>query len=188
MVRRVDVLSLSDKVEQGTLGARMTLLREQMGWSVAELALAANVDRSFVKKLENGDSNASLSIVYKLCLAFGIMPSDFFNEEYRELYKEIEYEKKIEEIVTQDLCNSLDKKRVMNYMKRYRIKNGLSQDAFAKKIDIPKSIINNLEYGRGKISEKLLVSFITYCEIPLTEFLKSIGASKFASDIEERIS
>ena len=56
MVRRVDVLSLSDKVEQGTLGARITLLREQMGWSVAELALATNVDRSFVKKLENGDS------------------------------------------------------------------------------------------------------------------------------------
>ena len=107
MVRRIDVLSLSDKVEQGILGARITILREQMGWSVAELAQAANVDRSFVKKLENGDSNASLSIVYKLCLAFGIMPSDFFNEEYRKLYKEIEHEKKIEEIITQDFCNSL---------------------------------------------------------------------------------
>lgn len=115
------------------------------------------------------------------------MPSDFFNEEYRELYKEIGYEKKIEEIITQNFCNSVDKKRVINYMKRYRIKNGLSQDAFAKKIDIPKSIINNLEYGRGKISKKLLISFIIHCEIPLIEFLKSIGASKFASNIEGRI-
>lgn len=43
MVRRVDVLSLSDKAEQGTLGTRITLLREQIGWSVAEFALAANV-------------------------------------------------------------------------------------------------------------------------------------------------
>lgn len=49
-------------------------LRHELGLSQEQLALRANVDRTFVGKLESGRHQPSLAVVFKLAEAAGTTP------------------------------------------------------------------------------------------------------------------
>ena len=51
------------------LGRRIRERRKKVGLSQEELALFADIDRSYVGGIERGDRNVSFSILCKLCLA-----------------------------------------------------------------------------------------------------------------------
>jgi transcriptional regulator with XRE-family HTH domain len=51
------------------LGTRVRQRRKEIGWSQEELALLADIDRSYVGGIERGDRNVSFSILCRLCLA-----------------------------------------------------------------------------------------------------------------------
>lgn len=53
------------------LGADIKLLRMQAGLSQEALALAAEVDRTYVSQLERGIANPSLIILYRLSSVLG---------------------------------------------------------------------------------------------------------------------
>lgn len=51
------------------LGKRIRRRRKEIGWSQEELALLAEIDRSYVGGIERGDRNVSFTILCRLCLA-----------------------------------------------------------------------------------------------------------------------
>jgi len=51
------------------LGKRVRRRRKEIGWSQEELALLAEIDRSYVGGIERGDRNVSFTILCRLCLA-----------------------------------------------------------------------------------------------------------------------
>jgi transcriptional regulator with XRE-family HTH domain len=51
------------------LGRRIRQRRKKVGFSQEELALFADIDRSYVGGIERGDRNVSFSVLCKLCLA-----------------------------------------------------------------------------------------------------------------------
>lgn len=51
------------------LGRRIRRRRKEVGWSQEELALLAEIDRSYVGGIERGDRNVSFTILCRLCLA-----------------------------------------------------------------------------------------------------------------------
>ena len=51
------------------LGRRIRRRRKQIGLSQEDLALVADIDRSYVGGIERADRNVSFSILCKLCLA-----------------------------------------------------------------------------------------------------------------------
>jgi transcriptional regulator with XRE-family HTH domain len=48
-------------------GKELKRLREEYGFSQEGLALEANVDRSFLSKMERGIRQPSITILFKLC-------------------------------------------------------------------------------------------------------------------------
>ncbi len=55
-----------------SVGARIRKARKAKGISQEELALAANLDRSFVSGLERGEFNVSLLVLAKLARVLGV--------------------------------------------------------------------------------------------------------------------
>ena len=51
------------------LGRRIRRRRKEVGWSQEELALMAEIDRSYVGGIERGDRNVSFTMLCRLCLA-----------------------------------------------------------------------------------------------------------------------
>jgi transcriptional regulator with XRE-family HTH domain len=51
------------------LGKRIRRRRKEVGWSQEELALLADIDRSYVGGIERGDRNVSFTILCRLCRA-----------------------------------------------------------------------------------------------------------------------
>jgi len=55
-----------------TVGARLRKARRAKGISQEQLALTANLDRSFVSGLERGEFNVSLLVLAKLARVLGV--------------------------------------------------------------------------------------------------------------------
>ena len=51
------------------LGRRIRRRRKEVGWSQEELALIAEIDRSYVGGIERGDRNISFTMLCRLCQA-----------------------------------------------------------------------------------------------------------------------
>jgi len=51
------------------LGKRIRARRKMMGWSQEELALVANIDRSYVGGVERGQRNLTFTVLCRLCEA-----------------------------------------------------------------------------------------------------------------------
>jgi len=59
-------------------GKRLRQLRKARGFSQESLALASNLDRTYVSSVERGERNISLINIYKMALALGVSPKEFF--------------------------------------------------------------------------------------------------------------
>ena len=55
-------------------GEEMRKIRKEVGLSQEALALKANVDRSFMSKMERGIRQPTITIMFKLCDALDIQP------------------------------------------------------------------------------------------------------------------
>jgi transcriptional regulator with XRE-family HTH domain len=51
------------------LGKRIRARRKAMGWSQEELALVADIDRSYVGGVERGERNLTFTMLCRLCEA-----------------------------------------------------------------------------------------------------------------------
>jgi len=64
-----------DKLKQA-LGKRIIRLREQKGWTQADLARACNKDRQAIEKLENGRVNPTLYTLLEIANALEVSLSE----------------------------------------------------------------------------------------------------------------
>ncbi|WP_369951866.1 helix-turn-helix domain-containing protein [Limnohabitans sp. TS-CS-82] len=54
--------------------------RTKRKWSQTDLALRADVDRNYISLLELGKNSPSVRMLYKLCNAFDIRPSELLKD------------------------------------------------------------------------------------------------------------
>ena len=62
------------------IGQRIKHLREQAQMSQKELSYAADLDRSYVASVENGNRNVSIINIEKIAAALKITLKDFFED------------------------------------------------------------------------------------------------------------
>lgn len=62
------------------LGQALRSLRTRRKWSQTELALRADVDRSYLSLIELGKNSPSVRLMFKLCDALDVTPSDFMKD------------------------------------------------------------------------------------------------------------
>ena len=62
------------------LSRRVRTLRDERGWSQAQLAVRAELDRSYLAGIELGKRNPTLKALEKLASAFSMSLSELFGE------------------------------------------------------------------------------------------------------------
>jgi transcriptional regulator with XRE-family HTH domain len=67
-----------DARTQERFGSRIRELRKQKGLSQESLALACNLDRTYVGSVERGERNVSLLNIHKLARALGVDVRELF--------------------------------------------------------------------------------------------------------------
>jgi transcriptional regulator with XRE-family HTH domain len=65
---------------QKHFGERVRELRKQKGLSQESLALACNLDRTYIGGVERGERNISLINIYKISRALGVSPSELVTD------------------------------------------------------------------------------------------------------------
>ncbi len=63
---------------QKEFGLRLRRLRQEKGLSQEALALACNLDRTYIGGVERGERNVSLINIHKIAEALGVKPRDLF--------------------------------------------------------------------------------------------------------------
>ena len=61
------------------IGLRIKELRDKANMSQKDLAYAADLDRSYIASVENGQRNISIVNIEKVAIAFGVTINEFFN-------------------------------------------------------------------------------------------------------------
>ncbi|MBI1782743.1 MAG: helix-turn-helix transcriptional regulator [Sphingobacteriales bacterium] len=61
------------------IGQRIKELREQINMSQKDLAYAADLDRSYIASIENGQRNVSIINIEKIATALNVTLKEFFN-------------------------------------------------------------------------------------------------------------
>ena len=75
------MISMGKKRElliQKNFGDRVRELRKQKGLSQEGLALACNLDRTYIGGVERGERNISIVNIYRLVEALGVSAKDLF--------------------------------------------------------------------------------------------------------------
>ncbi|MEI2737884.1 MAG: helix-turn-helix transcriptional regulator [Chitinophagaceae bacterium] len=62
------------------IGQRIKELREQMNMSQKDLAYTADLDRSYIASVENGQRNVSIVNIEKIATALNVTIKEFFND------------------------------------------------------------------------------------------------------------
>lgn len=62
------------------IGQRIKELREQTNMSQKDLAYAADLDRSYIASIENGQRNVSIVNIEKIATALKVTIKEFFND------------------------------------------------------------------------------------------------------------
>jgi transcriptional regulator with XRE-family HTH domain len=66
------------------IGQRIKELREQTEMSQKDLAYAADLDRSYIASIENGQRNVSIINIEKIAIALNVTVKEFFKSNYFE--------------------------------------------------------------------------------------------------------
>jgi len=61
------------------IGRRIKELREAQGMSQKDLSYAADLDRSYIASVENGQRNISIVNIEKIAIALGVSLKELFN-------------------------------------------------------------------------------------------------------------
>lgn len=62
------------------VGLNIRNLRNSRGLSQEQLALAANIDRSYISEIELAKNSASLDVLERIAIALGVDPKELCNE------------------------------------------------------------------------------------------------------------
>jgi transcriptional regulator with XRE-family HTH domain len=62
------------------IGIRIKELREEKNISQKDLSFAADLDRSYIASVENGQRNISIVNIEKIATALGVTLKEFFND------------------------------------------------------------------------------------------------------------
>ena len=62
------------------IGQRIRELREAQSMSQKDLSFAADLDRSYIASVENGQRNISIVNIEKIATALGVSLKEFFND------------------------------------------------------------------------------------------------------------
>lgn len=62
------------------IGQRIKKLRETVAMSQKDLSYSADLDRSYIASVENGQRNISIVNIEKIAIALGVTIKDFFND------------------------------------------------------------------------------------------------------------
>ena len=62
------------------IGLRIKELREKAKMSQKDLSYAADLDRSYIASIENGQRNVSIVNIEKIATALGVTLKEFFND------------------------------------------------------------------------------------------------------------
>jgi transcriptional regulator with XRE-family HTH domain len=62
------------------IGRRIKELREVSNMSQKDLSYAADLDRSYIASVENGQRNVSIVNIEKIAIALGVTLKEFFND------------------------------------------------------------------------------------------------------------
>jgi transcriptional regulator with XRE-family HTH domain len=62
------------------IGQRIKHLREISSMSQKDLSYSADLDRSYIASVENGDRNISIVNIEKIAIALNVTLKEFFNE------------------------------------------------------------------------------------------------------------
>jgi transcriptional regulator with XRE-family HTH domain len=62
------------------IGQRIKELREAQGMSQKDLSYAADLDRSYIASVENGQRNISIVNIEKISIALGVTLKEFFKD------------------------------------------------------------------------------------------------------------
>ena len=62
------------------IGLRIKELREKTEMSQKDLAYTADLDRSYIASIENGQRNVSIVNIEKIAIALGVTLKEFFND------------------------------------------------------------------------------------------------------------
>lgn len=62
------------------IGHRIKQLREASNMSQKDLSFAADLDRSYIASVENGQRNISIVNIEKITVALGVTLKQFFND------------------------------------------------------------------------------------------------------------
>lgn len=77
------------KTRKADAGAVITELRQDRGWTIAELGRRCKITGSQVSKLEKGQEQIRLPTLYKIAKALGIKPCVFLmSKEDRDVFEE----------------------------------------------------------------------------------------------------
>jgi transcriptional regulator with XRE-family HTH domain len=68
------------------IGQRIKYLREKSAMSQKDLAYAADLDRSYIASIENGQRNVSIVNIEKIADALSVTLKEFFNDNEFEEY------------------------------------------------------------------------------------------------------
>lgn len=63
------------------IGQRIRELREAQSMSQKDLSYAADLDRSYIASVENGQRNISIVNIEKVAIALGVTLKEFFNDD-----------------------------------------------------------------------------------------------------------
>lgn len=65
---------------QSKIGTRIKELRNLRSMSQKDLAYSANLDRSYITSVENGQRNISIINIEKIAIALGVSLKEFFSD------------------------------------------------------------------------------------------------------------
>lgn len=152
------------------VGERLKQLRIDSGYSLKEFAKIACIDRDSYSRVEKGERNASIGLLCNIASGLDIKPSKIFDDNYMNILEKHEEREWLKSVVEGDEYYRLNKQKVISILKCYRKKKNI-----ARELNVPRDMLNNLEYGRGRVKSELLIGLLDLLDISAEDLLNRIG-------------
>lgn len=173
--KKMSQLKFNDDTLLHAIGERLKELRAEHGLEFKEMAKVACIDRDNYMRVERGERNSSIGIFCNIASGLEIKVSEIFNSKYLKILRRYEDITFLKKFMNSDESKLIKKTKVINILKKYRMENHISQTTLAIELGVSRNMINNLEYGRGKVKVELLIGIMTIYDISAEELLNQLG-------------